>query len=218
MCKVPSSLVMLKDFITKECLRSFKKKKIRRPRKLWRIEVEKDLCIMEIKKGRQWSETVGNGGHLEWKQCSNTDSNAWEEEEPQSALTNFKNLQSHVLLSFGFRDRSLYIYLVKCVPHWAATRFTPLWLLLTLRDLCSVPALPYQSFSRKGQWNKDAVTLQKLRNSTPPKVESYVLRDQKKRNNSRKFPKNIPAPCPLWLSSENLCNYVNNVIFVSTNT
>jgi hypothetical protein len=33
----------------------------------WRDEDEDNLNIMGIKKGRQWSETIGNGGRFYWK-------------------------------------------------------------------------------------------------------------------------------------------------------
>ena len=38
-----------------------------RPRKRWRDEIEEDLNKMVIKKGREWSGTVGNGGIFRWK-------------------------------------------------------------------------------------------------------------------------------------------------------
>jgi hypothetical protein len=44
-----------------------------RPRKIWRVKVEEYLNIMGRKTGRQWPETVGNGGRLYWKPKSTTD-------------------------------------------------------------------------------------------------------------------------------------------------
>jgi len=36
-------------------------------RKRWRDEVQGDFNIIGIKTGRQWPQTVGNGGMLYWK-------------------------------------------------------------------------------------------------------------------------------------------------------
>ena len=42
-------------------------RKIVRSRKRWKDEDEEDLNIRKIKKGRRWSETVGNRGRLYWE-------------------------------------------------------------------------------------------------------------------------------------------------------
>jgi len=50
-------------------------RKRKRPCKRWRDEVEEGLNIV-IKKGRQWPETVLNGGRVYWKPRSTRDCSA----------------------------------------------------------------------------------------------------------------------------------------------
>ena len=68
---------MLKECKTKECQNKISRatmkgvRKRGRQRKRCEDEVEKDLNIMEIKAGRRWPETLGNGERRKWKtDCS----------------------------------------------------------------------------------------------------------------------------------------------------
>jgi hypothetical protein len=113
----------------------------------------------------------------------------------ESALTNFKNLQL-LVLRFS-RQASLHFLSQVYSPLDSNPLPTPVPSTHISRFIFrSTSSLSVFVVTRIAKYT-DAVTLEKLQNSTPLNTEIYDLRDQKKRNISCKLPKNIPASCLL---------------------